>query len=127
MGANLYVKFEHEIPSVDPNGSDRVFLCKYQEELDGLAKILGVKPLSAFFSYSEEDFDEMGMDSPGEIEAQWFLASEIESTLTALESGLYQRAGLQRKDAVRADLLEMKALAASAVRNSTKMRLYIGF
>lgn len=126
MSTNLFASFEKRIDSVDPNGSDRVFVCKHQQELDALAKTKGVDPLSRFFSYSEEELEDMGMEAPPGAETQWFTPSQVEETLSALLAGM-DTLSLKRAEDVRIELTELLDLCRAAEKNATRIRFYVGF
>ena len=124
MGANLYAAIEDE--SFNANESDRVFVCKHQEELDAVAASLGVKPLSSFFSYSQEEIADQGMEAPEGLEAQWFSPDEVSKTLSAFIGKL--EASPEVKDAGRLleELQDLLQVAVETKQKSTQLRFFVG-
>ena len=129
---SLYIVVEKKIPGADNyvNGNS---LSKHNDELEKMAKRLGVKPLMSFFSMSNEELssleEEYAIDlgkAKRTTADKWFTAEEGLRTVNALLENL---TALKLKDAARveADLREFVSVLELAGANSIRWHLAVDY
>lgn len=126
---SLYIVFEKKIPGADTcvNGN---FLSKHNDELEKMAKRLGVRPLMSFFSASKDEVGSLLGDDAGslgiDIEEKWFAAEEGLRTVKALLENL-SSLKLKDVDRVEADLREFVGALEQARANGTRWHLAVDY
>ncbi len=131
MSTTLYITAESSERRVDGMGNDRVFLARWMDRLDELAKTLGVTPLSKFMSYDPEFLAEFGVDDAPP--AQYFDAADAATSAEALLKHLEQNpptfAVLGKSDRsadLLHDLKNCRDVFTAAARQGIRIRCWIG-
>ena len=117
MGAALYIVLEKQIEGFDPFVSGKA-LSREEEELDAIARDLGVTPLMDFYSASEEEAEEFGLEAGPET---WFTAEQGLATVNAL------LAHIKDKDAVAADLQEFARVLEETREHQVRWHLAVDY
>jgi len=126
MGAALYITLEKEIADVDTM-IDGKMLSKAEKHLAQVAKWLGVRPLSDFFSISADEAanllgdDVAGIDIPA---PEWFSAEEGLKTIDGL---LAESDGSPDLRAAKDDLLGCQRVLREAQKHGVRWRLATDF
>ena len=129
MSSALYIILERKIPGAETlvNGKS---LAKLNEELEAMAKSLGVMPLMNFFSISKEEVvslaEEFSVSLSTNAEEKWFEAEEGLRTVNALLANL---SGSKLDDVVRleADLREFASVLELAKANGVRWHLGVDY
>jgi len=105
MGMTIWIRTLEE-SNYSKDSDDHSLMCRYSDELDAVTEQLNVKKLSAFFDYTDQEFnyDELedtvdqegaavAMDPLTELpygidDMQWYDAAEGHATLTALRASV---------------------------------------
>ena len=117
MSAALYIVLERQIEGFDPFVNGKA-LSREEEELDAIARNLGVTPLMGFYSASEEEAEEFGLETGPET---WFTAEQGLATVNAL------LAHVEGKDAVSADLQEFARVLEEARKQQVRWHLGVDY
>lgn len=129
---SIYIILEKQIPNLDVyvNGNS---LSKSGEELEKMARRLGVRPLMDFFSISDEELsslvEEYGSDlnkTKAAHEEKWFAAEEGLQTVDALLQEL-DSSKLDRLDRVKAELQEFARVLELAKTNGVRWHLGVDY
>lgn len=129
---SLYIVLEKKIPGSDilVNGN---FLSKHNDELEKMAKRLGVRPLMSFFSMSNEELssleEEYAIDlgkAKSRTADTWFTAEEGLRTVNALQENL-STLRLKDADRVEADLREFVGVLELAKANGIRWHLAVDY
>jgi hypothetical protein len=135
MSNHLYIKLETKIDGIDPNGSDRVLLAKFQEELSTIASDLQVKPLTSFYCYDADtlasylDESELAALPAWRRVATWFHPDDALVTIKALRDFIQQDSGSLNFDADQADgeLADCQKVLEAAQQQSVRFHCYVGW
>ena len=117
MGAALYIVLEKEIDGFDHFVNGKA-LSSEEEALDEIARNLGVTPLMDFYSTSEEEAEELGLEGGPE---GWFTAEQGLATVNAL------LAHVKDKDTVVADLQEFAGVLEEARKRQVRWHLGVDY
>lgn len=129
---SLYIVLDKKIPGADTyvNGN---FLSKHNEELEKMAKRLGVRPLMNFFSMPNEEMSSLEEEYAIDLSKAksrtaniWFTSEEGLRTVNALLENL---SSLKLKDAdrVEADLREFVGVLELARANGVRWHLAVDY
>ncbi len=132
MSAALYIILDRKIPGADTfvNGKS---LSKHNDELEKMAKRLGVRPLMSFFSISNEELASLEKEYAIDLSKTksrtadtWFAAEEGLRTVNALLENL---SGSKLKDVARveADLREFVGVLELAKANGIRWHLAVDY
>jgi hypothetical protein len=131
MSVAYYIVVESENPGFDTavNGKS---LPHAEEELDAMAKVREVKPLTSFFSGDDDSRafleEEAGLDA-SQIEAavktEWFTANDGLTTVAALLSEVRNRLDLNNAARIIADLEEFQVVLKKTAERSLRWHLAI--
>jgi hypothetical protein len=132
MSSALYIVLDRKIPGADTfvNGKS---LAKHKDELETMAKRLGVRPLMSFFSMSNEELasleEEYAIDlnkTKSRTAEAWFAAEEGLGTVNALLENL---SGSKLKDVARVetDLREFVGVLELAKANGIRWHLAVDY
>ena len=133
MSVAFYIVLEREIAGF-AHGVNGNAIAHAGDVLETLAKEASVKPLMEFFSASADelagvaedhgiDLKEKGVRLPAE---QWFPAEEGLKTVSALTDAVESK-GLDRADAILADLLDFKRVLEAARANGVGWHLAVDY
>lgn len=117
MGAALYIVLEKQIDELDLFVNGKA-LSQEEEELDAIARDLGVTPLMDFYGTSQEEADEFGLEAGPE---PWFTAEQGLATVTAL------LAHFKDENAVTADLQEFARVLEEARKHQVRWHLGVDY
>jgi hypothetical protein len=129
---SLYIILEKKIPSTDTyaNGS---FLSKNSDELDQMAARLGVEPLMAFFSISNEELSALMEEHDANFnkpkaghQEKWFTPDEGLRTVNALLQELAS-SKLDRLDRIETELREFEKVLEVAKANGVRWHLGVDY
>jgi hypothetical protein len=129
---SLYIILEKKISSTDiyVNGS---FLSKNNDELERIAKRLGVEPLMGFFSISNEELSALAEEHDASLskpkaahQEKWFTPDEGLRTVNALLQEL-ATSKLVRLDRVEAELREFEKILEAAKANGVRWHLAVDY
>lgn len=132
MSSALYIILDGKIPGADTfvNGK---FLAKHNNELEEMAKRLGVRPLMSFFSMSNEELssleEEYAIDlgkAKSRTADTWFTADEGLRTVNALLGNL-KDAKLGDVARLEAELREFVQLLELARANGIRWHLAVDY
>ena len=127
MGAALYIALERQIPDFDPFMGGKA-LSKASGQLDAIAKSLGVRPLTEFFSADPDvvaEFLDEGAEAPPQL---WFSASEGLSTVRALHAYITANpSAAPGPDMVLGDLSDMERVLTTASEHTVGWCLQVDF
>jgi hypothetical protein len=128
MSSALYIVLDRKIPGADTfvNGKS---LAKHKDELEAMAKRLGVTPLMRFFSVSKEELESLKEEyeiSLKKAEEKWFSVEEGLRTVNALLQNL---SGSKLKDVARVetDLREFVGVLELARANGIRWHLAVDY
>ncbi|HKM68236.1 MAG TPA: hypothetical protein VJX70_13790 [Candidatus Acidoferrum sp.] len=129
---SLYIVLERKIPNTDVyvNGS---FLSKKSQELEELAKHLGVTTLMGFFSISAEELGSLLSEqdletapSTSKLGGEWFTAEEGLRTVHALLKSSAE-SSMGDQDHIAAELQEFARVLELARANSIRWHLAVDY
>ena len=154
MSTTLYISFDREVPGLEPNAEDKVFLAQLvgdSDAMDALARQLGTPSLSSFQSYVADDLSDL-VDDPDDPQMQemladadqkveWFDPSEALPAVRALaahyakaryiQQGGRRKAGksedVDRTDDLLAELKHTEQVLTAAAQHGARYRFHIGF
>ena len=129
MGVAYYIALERDDAGFDPfvNGK---FIARDAEELDVIAKRLGLRPLGDFVQVTTEDLeDTFGEDEDaGELptQATWYAPDELLRTVNGLTEYLEQNpSALHGSSETLEDLAEYEQVLTQAQAAAVRVRLAI--
>lgn len=131
MSVAWYVVLERPIPSLDQNVNGQA-LAHAADELDALAKEIGVQPLISFFSASPADLlafaEDEGVHAKfASMEPEcWFSAEQGLKTVAALARAISVRE-IYGKQRIPAELREFQDVLRSASEHGISWHLKIDF
>jgi hypothetical protein len=108
MGAFLYVCLDGELPSVAPGFLQGDAIGEEFEDLDRLARQLGLAPHSTFLSLSQDQIERFELEGT-DLSEQWFEPSQGLATIDGLMAHLRQTAA-EADDETDQALEELKAV-----------------
>jgi hypothetical protein len=126
---SLYIILEKKIPVADTyvNGS---FLSKYNDELDRIARRVGVQPLMEFFSISTEELSAIREEHDADPtrpcqphQEKWFTADEGLRTVTSLLEEL----PISWLDRIEAELREFEKILQAAKAYGVRWHLGVDY
>jgi hypothetical protein len=138
MGSALYIVLERDIDGFDPFVNGKA-LSVHNDDLDRLAKEIGVTPLMDFFSVSPEealDFIQGEFEASGEEMPElppphpekWFLPDEGLRTVQALQEHLVMnKESPQDWKGVLSDLDEFEKVLKRAQKENVRWHLGVDF
>ena len=126
MGAAIYVTFEEDIPGLDTFMNGKALL-KASDQVDAIAKSLGVRPLMEFFSIDPDMASEFVANDSVQISPRtWFSADEGLKTARALRTHLTANPSLVPKQhMVFDDLTDIERLLSAASEHSVRWNFSI--
>ena len=127
---SLYIVLEREIPNTDVNGR---LLSKKSQELEKIAKHMGVTTLMGFFSISRDELgsflSEQDLESAAgnsKYDEKWFAAEEGLRTVNALLKGTAE-SSMDGRDRLAAELQEFAKVLELAKANSIRWHLAVDY
>jgi hypothetical protein len=129
---SLYIILQRKIPSVDSyvNGN---FLSKSNDELERMAKRLGVTPLMDFFGISKEELSSLAEEHSVEFnktkaapEENWFTAEEGLHTVNALLGNLAE-SKLSQVERIEGELREFVRVLELAKTHGIRWHLGVDY
>src|SRR5579864_5505037 len=130
MSVAWYIVLERPIPRFD-HGINGKAIGRAGDELEVLAKKLGVEPLMNFFSASPQELLGFAADHGVELQhnpppEHWFSAEQGLKTVLALVEAV-EGAELDRKDQILADLNEFQKVLRLASEHGVDWHLAVDF